>query len=329
MEQSDVEKQIGELELAVDRLRSLYEQYFVGIEKIEPQVPRKDVDRRIYALRKEQIRNTALRFRFQMVLQRYNTYQTHWQRICREIENGTYKRHMIRAQRRFGSTRPPRGRSSAAPPPPVAARPEPGAPLAPELAKQLAEIDRDFAVPAMPIDAVGASLKALQPRASLGSLAGMPKSPGASVLPSVPPRPGIPPPLPPVWKKSAPLAGPPAAPLAGPPPAAPAPRVPAAVAPPPAPARPPPPAALAPASVPSAKPAEASSELPEQRLRQLYSELVETKRRQNESTAAITYQAVAKSLLESSDRLRKKHGKEVDFEVMVKDGKAVLRPVLK
>ena len=97
MEQSDVEKQIGDLEIAVDRLRSLYEQYFVGIEKIEPQVPRKDVDRRIYALRKEQIRNTALRFRFQMVLQRYNTYQTHWQRICREIENGTYKRHMIRA----------------------------------------------------------------------------------------------------------------------------------------------------------------------------------------------------------------------------------------
>ena len=320
MEQSDVEKQIGELEVAVDRLRSLYEQYFVGIEKIEPQVPRKDVDRRIYALRKEQIRNTALRFRFQMVLQRYNTYQTHWQRICREIENGTYKRHLIRAQRRFGSTRPPRGRSSA-PPPPVAARPEPGAPLAPDLAAQLAELDRDFAVPAMPFDAASASLKALQPRASLGALAGMPKSPGGgvSVLPSVAPRPGIPPPFPPLWKKVAPLAGPaPAAPALA-----------AAVAPPTAPAKQAPPAAPAPASLPSAKPAQASSELPEQRLRQLYSELVETKRRQNESTAAITYQSVAKSLLESSDRLRRKHGKEVDFEVIVKDGKAVLRPILK
>src|SRR5215472_4487551 len=84
----------------------------MGIEKLEPTVPRKDVDRRIYVLRKEQIRNTALRFRFHMLLQRYNTYQTHWQRICREIENGTYKRHVLRAQKRFA------GRRSSAPPPP-------------------------------------------------------------------------------------------------------------------------------------------------------------------------------------------------------------------
>ena len=72
MEQPEVEKLVGELELGVDRLRSLYEQYFMGIEKLEPTVPRKDVDRRIHVLRKEQIRNTALRFKFQMILQRYN-----------------------------------------------------------------------------------------------------------------------------------------------------------------------------------------------------------------------------------------------------------------
>ena len=89
VEPLDVEKLISELEVAVDRLRSLYEQYFMGFEKLEPTVPRKEVDRRIHALRKEQIRNTALRFRFQMILQRYNVFQTHWQRICREIENGT------------------------------------------------------------------------------------------------------------------------------------------------------------------------------------------------------------------------------------------------
>jgi len=38
---------------------------------------------------------------------------------------------------------------------------------------------------------------------------------------------------------------------------------------------------------------------------------------------------VAKSLRESGERLREKHGKAVDFEVAVKDGKTVLRPVLK
>ena len=57
---------------------------------------------------------------------------------------------------------------------------------------------------------------------------------------------------------------------------------------------------------------------------------MDTKRRQdNESTATLTYQSVAKSLRESEDRLRQKHGKPVDFEVGLKDGKTVLRPVLK
>ena len=73
----------------------------------------------------------------------------------------------------------------------------------------------------------------------------------------------------------------------------------------------------------------AHGNLPEERLRQLYSQYVEVKRRQNESTASITYQAVAKSLRESSEKLREKHGKAVDFEVAVKDGKTILKPILK
>jgi hypothetical protein len=69
--------------------------------------------------------------------------------------------------------------------------------------------------------------------------------------------------------------------------------------------------------------------LPEERVRQLYSQYVDAKRRHNESTAAITYAAVANSLRESSAKLLKKHGKPVDFEVTLKDGKTVLRPVIK
>src|SRR5688572_26499573 len=74
----------------------------MGIEKMEPHVPRKDVDRRIQQIRREQIRTTALRFRFHMTLQRYNTYQTYWIRICRQIEEGTYKRHVLQAKAKFG-----------------------------------------------------------------------------------------------------------------------------------------------------------------------------------------------------------------------------------
>ena len=74
----------------------------MGYEKIEPGVQRKDVDRRFTALRKQQIRNTALRFRFNVITQKFNTYSMYWTRICRQIEEGTYKRHVAKAAKRFG-----------------------------------------------------------------------------------------------------------------------------------------------------------------------------------------------------------------------------------
>src|SRR5262245_46572107 len=95
---------LEELETRLERLRALYEQYFLGIEKLEPAIPRKDVDRRIYVLRREKIRNTGKRFKLQTLISRYNTFQQYWQRICREIENGTYKRHLLRAEKNIGPT---------------------------------------------------------------------------------------------------------------------------------------------------------------------------------------------------------------------------------
>jgi hypothetical protein len=340
VDQSEIEKLVGDLELAVDRLRSLYEQYFMGIEKIEPTVVRKDVDRRIYVLRKEQIRNTALRFRFHMLLQRYNTYQSYWQRICRDIENGTYTRHVIRAQRRFGtkrqSVRPPSGPNHAA----VAAR---------SLEAELAELDRDFAPAEMLSDgdfeldeeAPTTRRSSLRPPPISHRTPPLPRPPAAprGSQPQMPPmRTPRPPPLRtprPQPMASAPVGRPVAAPArAAPSPAATGPTA-ARAAPPPAAAPGPP--APAPAGVrrtqapaqPAAQPGHKAAELPDERVRQLYSQYVETKRRQNESTASITYDAVAKSLRESSAKLRQKLGRPVDFEVIVKDGRAVLRPVVK
>ena len=102
MEPTELEKNLSALEEKIERVRALYEQYFVGVEKLEPQIPRKDVDRLLLQMRKEQIRNTALRFKFQMLVQRFNTLQQHWGRTMREIENGTYRRDMLRAAARFG-----------------------------------------------------------------------------------------------------------------------------------------------------------------------------------------------------------------------------------
>ena len=70
----------------VDRLRALYENWFRGYEKMEPQVARKDVERRVYAMRKDLPRNTALRFRYHQLYQRYTTLANYWQRTARQIE---------------------------------------------------------------------------------------------------------------------------------------------------------------------------------------------------------------------------------------------------
>ena len=66
------------------------------------------------------------------------------------------------------------------------------------------------------------------------------------------------------------------------------------------------------------------------RLRQIYGQYVDAKRANNESTAGITFDKLAKSLAEQKEKLRAQHaGKAVDFEVAVKNGKAVIRPILR
>jgi hypothetical protein len=66
------------------------------------------------------------------------------------------------------------------------------------------------------------------------------------------------------------------------------------------------------------------------RIRQIYGQYVEAKRRANESTAAITYDKIAANLRQTAEQLKTKHkGRSVDFEVVLKNGKPVLKPVVK
>lgn len=102
-------------------------------------------------------------------------------------------------------------------------------------------------------------------------------------------------------------------------------------------APPPTPAAAARGPSPGSPPAAAARpapaerpDIPDDRVRQLYAQYVETKRKHQESTAAITYEGLAKTLRESSEKLRQKHGgRQIDFEVTVKDGRTILKPVVK
>src|SRR5512137_544055 len=100
MTPEEQENIVQELETALDRLQALYNQYFMGIERLEPTVQHKEVVRKMQALRREKMSNTALRFRFQTQVQKYSTQSNYWKRICRQIEEGTYQRDVNRAQKR-------------------------------------------------------------------------------------------------------------------------------------------------------------------------------------------------------------------------------------
>jgi hypothetical protein len=69
----------------------------------------------------------------------------------------------------------------------------------------------------------------------------------------------------------------------------------------------------------------------EERVKQIYSQYVESRRKQNEPTNAITVESLASTLRDSTQKLKEKHGanRAVDFEVVVKDGKTILRPIVK
>ncbi|MFH0900485.1 MAG: MXAN_5187 C-terminal domain-containing protein, partial [Pseudomonadota bacterium] len=95
----NIEELIEDLEHKVERLRTLYEQYFMGIAKVEPQTARKEVVRKMTELAQLNIRNTALRYRFNSLNQKWGVYLTYWNRTLRAIENGTYVRSIAKAGR--------------------------------------------------------------------------------------------------------------------------------------------------------------------------------------------------------------------------------------
>ena len=90
----DIEEQLELLEQQIERLKVMYEQYFMGIQKMAPGQLHRDLERGIRELTQRQIRNTALRYRFTNISQKFGSYNTYWRRTMNEIENGRYIRHI-------------------------------------------------------------------------------------------------------------------------------------------------------------------------------------------------------------------------------------------
>jgi hypothetical protein len=94
-----IEARLGEMEKKMDRLRSLYESFFMGMERIPPDTLRREVNRMMLEMQQVVIGSASLRFRFQALSQKWVLQTTYWNRTLREIEAGTYRRDVARTQR--------------------------------------------------------------------------------------------------------------------------------------------------------------------------------------------------------------------------------------
>ena len=352
MDPTELDNALEELELRLERLRALYQQYFLGIEKIEPTVARKEIDRRIWALRRVQIRNTRRRFKLNVIIQRYNTFQQYWTRTCREIENGTYRHHVMRARRTVGELEPltiaARKRLGLKP----SQRRMQAAAEAEDAARELErELDATLDERLHPLDDIRRAMdEALgtsePPGPRMGESLAEARIPPAPAVPSnstadsslslewgqdreTPRQPG------PSRKPSRPASdtggtSTPAAPRPSKQPL-PAPRVRLSQGP-----RPPTsePEAPRPRSAPSPGPEDAVSadttSLSQQRVRQLHARLLDAKR-QTKDSSTVSEEGLAKSLKAAEAKLRQQHGSDrrIEFDIVIKNGKAVVKPIVR
>ncbi len=109
MNGKDFDIALKDVEGRLEQLRIRFEQYFQGLERVAPERDHEALRRSLLELQRDVPRNTALRFRYQQLKQKRVTLSTYWTRVCRQIEEGTYRRDVLRARKRHADleSRPP------------------------------------------------------------------------------------------------------------------------------------------------------------------------------------------------------------------------------
>ena len=101
-------------DMKIKTLKREYDQYFLGSRPREPANLRAEVQKVMVVFANNSIRNTAERFKFNTLNSQFMTMKRTWDDTLRRIDNGTYKRHVFKANLHE------RERASSTPPPPAA-----------------------------------------------------------------------------------------------------------------------------------------------------------------------------------------------------------------
>jgi hypothetical protein len=100
METVSPEEEIKILEVKMNQLKLDYEKYFLGTRPTEPAMARSEVQKMVIRFSNTRITNTAIRFKFNSLNGRYQAFKRRWDSTLRQIEAGTYKRHVFKADLR-------------------------------------------------------------------------------------------------------------------------------------------------------------------------------------------------------------------------------------
>jgi hypothetical protein len=92
-----IDEELTILDNKLKHLKRDYEHYFLGSRPREPGVLRADVQKLILMHCNVPIQNTAARFRFNSINSRFQAFKRQWDLTLRQIEAGTYKRHVFKA----------------------------------------------------------------------------------------------------------------------------------------------------------------------------------------------------------------------------------------
>ena len=103
-----VEEDLRILEHKLNALKLDYERYFLGSRPREPVMARQEIQKTVIIWANTPIQNTALRFKFNSINSRYQAMKRQWDNVLRQMDAGTYKRDIFRANIRRASPAPPK-----------------------------------------------------------------------------------------------------------------------------------------------------------------------------------------------------------------------------
>ena len=103
---TDTVEDLQLMDIKLKQLKNEYEQYFLGSRQREPSMLRAEVQKMFAIYSNRPIQNTGNRFKFNNLRARFYAFRRHWDATLRKIEDGSYERHVFKANLRVKEPAP-------------------------------------------------------------------------------------------------------------------------------------------------------------------------------------------------------------------------------